>query len=47
MLPSSYAFYTMHSRMLNLLTSIYHRLGEVQARHLQQPAPGLERAPTG
>ncbi|MFZ1686928.1 MAG: Fic family protein [Flavobacteriales bacterium] len=44
MLPSSYAFYTMHSRMLNLLTSIYHHLGEVQARHLQVPAPGLERA---
>ena len=44
MLPSSYAFYTMHSRMLNLLTSIYHRLGEVHARHLEQPAQGLERA---
>lgn len=44
MLPSSYAFYTMHSRMLNLLTSIYHRLGEVQARHLQVPTPGLEKA---
>ena len=42
--PSSYAFYTMQSRMLHLLTSIYHRLGEVQARHLQQPVPELERA---
>jgi Fic family protein len=44
MLPSSYAFYTFHSRMLTLLTSIYHRLGEVQARHLQRPAAELAKA---
>jgi Fic family protein len=43
-LSSTYTFYTFHSRMLNLLTSIYHRLGEVQARHLQRPAPELDRA---
>jgi len=40
----TYTFYTLHSRMLNLLASIHHRLGEVQARHLQQPPPELERA---
>lgn len=44
MLSSTYTFYTFHSRMLNLLTSIYHRLGEVQARHLQLPAHDLEKA---
>lgn len=44
MLPSSYAFYTMHSRMLTLLTSIYHRLGEVHARHLGRPAADLDLA---
>jgi Fic family protein len=44
MLSSTYTFYTFHSRMLTLLTSIYHRLGEVQARHLQRPDPVLEKA---
>ncbi len=44
MISSAYTFYTFHSRMLNLLTTIHHRLGEVQARHLQAPAPGLSKA---
>lgn len=44
MLDSSYTFYTLQSRMLHLLTSIHHRLGEVRARHVQFPAPSLETA---
>jgi Fic family protein len=40
----TYTFYTMHSRMLNLLASIHQRLGEVHARHLQRPSPDLEKA---
>lgn len=40
----TYTFYTMHSRMLNLLASIHQRLGEVKARHLERPATDLERA---
>jgi Fic family protein len=36
--------YTFHSRMLHLLTSIYHQLGEVKAAHLHQPSPILEQA---
>lgn len=44
MLSSTYTFYTFHSRMLDLLTSIYFRLGEVQARHRQLPARELDKA---
>ncbi|MBL7963965.1 MAG: Fic family protein [Flavobacteriales bacterium] len=44
MIDSGYTFYTLQSRMLHLLASIHHRLGEVQARHLQHPEPELERA---
>lgn len=43
-MDGSYTYYTFQSRMLNLLASIYHRLGEVQARHLQRPAAELEKA---
>ena len=44
MISSAYTFYTFHSRMLNLLTTIHHRLGEVQARHLHTPLPELSKA---
>lgn len=40
----TYTFYTLHGRVLNLLASIHHRLGEVQARHLQQPPADLTKA---
>lgn len=43
-MDGSYTYYSLQGRMLNLLASIHHRLGEVQARHLQRPAPQLERA---
>lgn len=43
-ISSAYTFYTFHSRMLNLLTAIHHRLGEVQARHLHTPLPELSKA---
>lgn len=43
-MDGSYTYYTFQGRMLNLLASIYHRLGEVQARHLQRPAQELEKA---
>lgn len=41
---SAYTFYTIQSRMMDRLTSIYYHLGEVQARHLHRPAPNLEKA---
>lgn len=43
-MDSSYTYYTFQGRMLNLLASIYHRLGEVQARHLHHPDPQLQKA---
>ncbi|MBK8339678.1 MAG: Fic family protein [Flavobacteriales bacterium] len=43
-MDSSYTFYTLQSRMLERLTSIHHRLGEVKARHLHFPAASLEKA---
>ncbi len=41
MLPTSY---TLHARILTLLASVSHKLGEVKAGHLQRPSPLLERA---
>lgn len=40
----SITYYSISPRMLNLLATIHHRLGEVRARHLQRPAPDLEKA---
>ena len=39
-----YAQYSITPRLMNLLATIHHRLGEVKARHLQRPSPELERA---
>lgn len=36
--------YAISPRMLNLLATIHHRLGEVHARHLHRPAMDLEKA---
>ncbi|MBL7939000.1 MAG: Fic family protein [Flavobacteriales bacterium] len=36
--------YAISPRMLNLLATIHHRLGEVHARHLHRPAVDLEKA---
>lgn len=41
---SSITYYSISPRMLNLLATIHHRLGEVHARHLHRPAPDLEKA---
>ena len=40
----SVTYYSISPRMLNLLATIHQRLGEVHARHLHQPHPGLEKA---
>jgi Fic family protein len=37
-------YYSIDPRMLNLLASVHHRLGEVHARHLQRCPPDLEKA---
>lgn len=37
-------YYSISPRMLNLLATIHHRLGEVHARHLHRPAVDLEKA---
>ena len=34
----SITYYSISPRMLNLLATIHHRLGEVHARHLHRPA---------
>ncbi len=36
--------YTLHSRILHLLTSISFKLGEVKAAHLERPSPLLQQA---
>lgn len=41
---SSITYYSISPRMLNLLATIHHRLGEVHARHLHRPAIDLEKA---
>lgn len=41
---STVTYYSIDPRMLNLLATIHHRLGEVHARHLQAPPPDLEKA---
>lgn len=41
---SSLTYYSISPRMLNLLTTVHQRLGEVHARHLHQPPPDLEKA---
>ncbi len=40
----SVTYYSISPRMLNLLSVIHHRLGEVHARHLHLPSPELDRA---
>ena len=40
----AYASHTHPPRLLNLLATAHHRLGEVKARHLQRPEQDLERA---
>ncbi|MBL7951866.1 MAG: Fic family protein [Flavobacteriales bacterium] len=40
----SITYYSISPRMLNLLATIHHRLGEVHARHLHGPAFNLEKA---
>lgn len=37
-------YYSIDPRMLNLVASIHHRLGEVHARHLHAPPPDLDKA---
>ena len=37
-------YYSIDPRMLNLVASIHHRLGEVHARHLHAPPADLEKA---
>lgn len=37
-------YYSISPRMLNLLATIHHRLGEVHARHLHRPPIELEKA---
>lgn len=41
---ASLTYYSISPRMLNLLATIHHRLGEVHARHLHQPATDLGKA---
>lgn len=41
MLPTTYS---LHNRVLLLLSSISHKLGEVKAAHLERPSPILQRA---
>ena len=41
---ASLTYYSISPRMLNLLATIHHRLGEVHARHLHKPAVDLEKA---
>ena len=41
MLPTTYS---LHNRVLLLLSSIAHKLGEVKAAHLERPSPLLQRA---
>ena len=41
MLPTTYS---LHNRLLILLASISHKLGEVKATHLERPSPLLQKA---
>lgn len=41
MLPTTYS---LHNRVLTLLASISHKLGEVKAAHLERPSPLLQKA---
>ncbi len=41
---ASLTYYSISPRMLGLLASIHHRLGEVHARHLHSPPSGTEQA---
>ena len=41
MLPTTYS---LHNRVLTLLASIAHKLGEVKAAHLERPSPLLQKA---
>lgn len=41
---ASLTYFSISPRMLNLLATIHHRLGEVHARHLHKPATDLEKA---
>ena len=41
MLPTTYS---LHNRVLLLLSSISHKLGEVKAAHLERPSPLLQKA---
>lgn len=41
---ASLTYYSISPRMLSLLATIHHRLGEVHARHLHKPALDLEKA---
>lgn len=40
----SVTYYSIDPRMLHLLATIHHRLGEVHARHLHRCPPALEKA---
>ena len=40
----SITYYSIDPRMLNLVATIHHRLGEVHARHLHRCPPELEKA---
>jgi Fic family protein len=40
----SVTYYSIDPRMLNLVATIHHRLGEVHARHLHRCPPALEKA---
>jgi Fic family protein len=41
MLPTTYS---LHARILHLLATISHKLGEVKAAHLERPSPLLQQA---
>jgi len=41
---ASLTYYSISPRMLNMLATIHHRLGEVHARHLHKPPADLEKA---
>ncbi len=41
MLPTTYS---LHNRVLTLLASISHKLGEVKSAHLERPSPLLQKA---
>lgn len=41
---ASITYYSISPRMLNLIATIHHRLGEVHARHLHAPAADLAKA---